>query len=147
MDGSTGTAETEHEVRSTLSSWAAAVKAGDLETIMAHYVPEIVSYDAVFALQFRGAEAYRAHWRSCLDSCSSMRFEIRDPQVAASGDVAFAHYLAFCGGVGHDGVEHSGWMRATAGFRKTDGRWLIVHEHFSAPFDPIGGKALFELQP
>jgi PhnB protein len=32
-------------------------------------------------------------------------------------------------------------------FRKTNGTWMIVHEHFSAPFDPESGKALFDLEP
>jgi ketosteroid isomerase-like protein len=26
-------------------------------------------------------------------------------------------------------------MRMTAGYRKTNGKWTVVHEHFSAPFD------------
>jgi ketosteroid isomerase-like protein len=38
-------------------------------------------------------------------------------------------------------------MRATVCFRKTNGEWMIVHEHFSAPFDPQSGKALCELEP
>jgi ketosteroid isomerase-like protein len=35
----------------------------------------------------------------------------------------------------------------TFGCRKTNGKWKIAHEHFSAPFDPVSGKALFDLQP
>ena len=31
--------------------------------------------------------------------------------------------------------------------RRQDGRWLIFHEHFSAPSDMESGKALFDLQP
>jgi hypothetical protein len=38
-------------------------------------------------------------------------------------------------------------MRASAGLRRRGGKWLIVHEHFSAPFDPASGKALFDLEP
>ena len=38
-------------------------------------------------------------------------------------------------------------MRATVCFRKTGRAWRIVHEHFSAPFDPESGKALFDLEP
>ena len=36
-------------------------------------------------------------------------------------------------------------MRVTVRFRKTNGTWMIVHEHFSAPFDPESGKALLDL--
>lgn len=38
-------------------------------------------------------------------------------------------------------------VRATVCYRKTNGRWLVVHEYFSAPFDIESGKALFDLQP
>ncbi|MCC2663201.1 MAG: hypothetical protein K0S35_1123, partial [Geminicoccaceae bacterium] len=48
---------------------------------------------------------------------------------------------------GADGKEQVGWMRATFCCRKTNGRWRIAHEHFSAPFDPESSKALFDLQP
>jgi hypothetical protein len=32
-------------------------------------------------------------------------------------------------------------------FGKTNGKWMIVHEHFSAPFDPESGKSLLNLEP
>ena len=38
-------------------------------------------------------------------------------------------------------------MRVTVCFRRTGGRWLIAHEHFSVPFDMESGKALMNLEP
>jgi ketosteroid isomerase-like protein len=38
-------------------------------------------------------------------------------------------------------------MRATICFRKINGEWKVVHEHYSAPFDMESGKALFDLEP
>jgi ketosteroid isomerase-like protein len=38
-------------------------------------------------------------------------------------------------------------MRATVGFRKSGGRWQVVHEHWSAPFDPATGKVMTDLAP
>jgi ketosteroid isomerase-like protein len=52
-----------------------------------------------------------------------------------------------CGAVGEDGKEDAGYMRVTFCCRKTSGKWLIAHEHFSAPFDPESGKALLRLEP
>ena len=64
----------------------------------------------------------------------------------AGGEIAFAHYLARCGATGLDGSEHLGWLRATTRFRRQpDGRWLIVHDHCSAPFDPRSGQTMFGL--
>jgi ketosteroid isomerase-like protein len=34
-------------------------------------------------------------------------------------------------------------MRATACFRKIGGRWRVVHEHVSLPFDPETEKVAY----
>jgi ketosteroid isomerase-like protein len=40
------------------------------------------------------------------------------------------------------------WTRATIGFRKIDGRWLVVHEHVSVPFHMDGSeRAALDLKP
>ena len=39
------------------------------------------------------------------------------------------------------------WFRTTLGFRRIAGRWLIVHDHGSAPFNPESGKASLGLEP
>ena len=50
-------------------------------------------------------------------------------------------------GPGPDGKEHVG-MDARDGLLPQYRRaWRIAHEHFSAPFDPESGKALFDLEP
>jgi uncharacterized protein (TIGR02246 family) len=135
------------QIRRLLDDWAAAVRAGDLERIMAAYTQDVLSFDAIAQLQFKGAEAYRRHWQACLEMCSEMLFELHDLAIEAEGGIAFGHYLVRCGGAGPDGQMQSGWMRVTVGFRRTGGRWQIAHEHFSAPFDPESGKALLALEP
>jgi ketosteroid isomerase-like protein len=141
-------ADDEAQIRARLDAWAKAARAKDIEGVMFHYAPDVVAFDAILALQFRGAAAYRKHWESCFTLCAGpTTFEIHDLDVTARDDVAFGHYLLHCGGTGPHGKEHIGWMRATACFRKTNGKWMIVHEHFSAPFDPESGKALFQLEP
>ena len=138
----------EDEIRALIDDWLTAIRAGDLDAIMAHYAPGVTAYDAVMALRFQGAAAYREHWRMCLSMCPGpMTFETDAPEIAAAGDLAFAHCLIRCGGPDDTGKVNASWMRMTAGYRRTGGRWKIVHEHFSAPFDPESGKALFELTP
>jgi uncharacterized protein (TIGR02246 family) len=135
-------------IRTLLDDWAKAARAGDLEGIMAVYAPDVLSYDAIAQLQFKGAEAYRKHWEMCVEMCSGpTTFEIHDLGIEAEGGVAFAHYLLRCGGTGPDGKEQTGWMRVTVGCRKERGRWRIAHEHFSVPFDMESGKALLGLEP
>jgi ketosteroid isomerase-like protein len=67
--------------------------------------------------------------------------------IEVGGDVAFARFLMHCGATLPDGTTHSGWMRATACYRRVNDEWKIVHDHCSVPFDPESCKALVELQP
>ena len=39
------------------------------------------------------------------------------------------------------------WFRKTLGLQKRGGRWLIVHDHGSVPFDPESGRASLALKP
>jgi ketosteroid isomerase-like protein len=136
------------QIRGLLDDWVKAARAKDVDGIMATYAPDILAFDAIAQLQFKGAAAYRKHWEACIAMCPGpMLFEIHHLDVTAQDEVAFGHYLARCGGTGPDGKEQIGWMRATVCFRKTGRAWRIVHEHFSAPFDPESGKALFDLEP
>jgi len=147
MDSPSLLARTETELRSQLEDWASAVRAKDIDRIFAHYAPDIVAFDAIAQLQFKGADAYRKHWETCMAMCPGpMIFELHELQITASDDLAFVHSLDRCGGTGPDGKEMTGWMRMTACFRKLHGQWRVVHEHFSAPFDPQSDKALW-LEP
>lgn len=138
----------EAEIRDLVETWRQAVLARDIDRIFSHYAPDIVAFDAIRELQFKGEDAYRRHWEACLSMCpqDTMIFEIHDLKIAAGEDVAFCHALNRCGGTGENGEEKSGWMRMTACYRKRNGKWLVVHEHFSAPFDMETLKVL-ELKP
>ena len=138
----------EDEIRGLLQSWANATRARDVDAIMAACAPEILAFDCHGRLRFKGADAYRGHLEACLPCMEGrMTFELHDLDVTAQGDVGFCHHPARCGGTGRDGREHGGWLRGTACFRRTGGTWQIVHEHFSAPFDPASGRALLDLRP
>lgn len=136
------------EVKSAISSWLTAIQARDADAIIAHYTPDIVAYDAVLQLQFKGRQAYRDHWKSCFDMCGGpMVFEPGDLDIQVSGELATVHGLIRCGGSDEQGNVQSAWMRMSSSYRKSEGKWQIAHEHFSAPFDMMSWKALFDLDP
>ena len=140
--------QSETEIRNMIADWQKAVTACDVPKVMTYYAPNVLAFDAVGKLQFKGAKAYGAHWQACIDHCKGpMTFEVHELGVTAAKQVAFGHYVVRCGGEGPDGAQHTSWLRATACFQKLDGQWKIVHEHFSAPFEMPSGKALFDLQP
>ena len=147
MNAESTLARSETEIRDALEDWARAVRARDVDRIFTHYAPDIVAFDAIAQLQFKGADAYRKHWEACMTMCTGpMIFELHELRVAAGAELAFVHALNRCGGTGPDGREMSGWMRMTTCLRKQHGAWRVVHEHFSAPFDVQSDKVLW-LEP
>jgi len=138
----------EAEIRKLLDDWVKAAGTFDIDRIMKAYAPDVLAFDAIAQLQFKGAQAYREHWQACAAMCPGpMIFEVHDLAIEAGDDIAFGHYLVRCGTIGEDGKEQAGYMRATFCCRKKSGKWKIVHEHFSAPFDPQSSKALLDLEP
>jgi uncharacterized protein (TIGR02246 family) len=68
--------------------------------------------------------------------------------VAVDGDVAYAYGLQRMTGTKIDGTEVELFFRATACFRRDNGRWRITHMHNSVPFAMDGSdKALLDLKP
>jgi ketosteroid isomerase-like protein len=53
--------------------------------------------------------------------------------VTTSGDVAYAHMLHLDSGTRRNGPEGAVWVRSTVCCHRTDGKWLITHEHISMP--------------
>lgn len=144
------TPEQEQQIRALIESWRQAAIARDVPRIVTHYTPDIVAFDAVMQLQFKGVEAYGKHWAACMEMCNEPGetvFEIDQLHIVAEQRSGYAHYLIRCGHRDSDGNEKSSWMRVSVGLRRTDAGWKIAHEHFSAPFDMESGKALFDLKP
>ncbi|MGI8740120.1 MAG: YybH family protein [Gammaproteobacteria bacterium] len=142
------TPSSEADIRALIDSWIKSVHAQDVAGIASHYAPDILAFDAIMQLQFKGREAYTKHWEACLAMCPGPGiFEMHDLRITAGEDVGFAHCLNRCGGTDESGEEKASWMRMTAGYRKSNGKGTVVHEHWSAPFDMESGKALFDLKP
>jgi len=60
-----------------IKQWTAAVRDKDLDAIMAYYAPDIVAYDAIIQLQFKGARPTAnigsSAWACAKGQCSSSR--------------------------------------------------------------------------
>lgn len=136
------------ELKALVDSWEADNSDRDVDAILGHYADDLLAFDAILQLQFQGRDVYKAHWKACLEMCPGpMTFEVHQLRQWGEGDVGFGHFLCRCAGTDAEGNAQGCWMRVTQGYRRIDGQWRIVHDHFSAPFDPQSGQALFELQP
>ena len=87
----------ESEIRQLIERWMQAVRDRDIPGIIAPYADDIVAFDAIQALQFKGKSAYTAHWEMCMGMCTGpMVFELAQLTVYAAGDLALAHWLNRC---------------------------------------------------
>jgi uncharacterized protein (TIGR02246 family) len=138
----------EAAIRELIDRFAKAFRAKDVDGVMAPFAPEIVSFDILPPLQAVGAETFVNHWREFFDSYQGpLHVEFPDVCVAAGEDVAFSHCLHRVKGTLKSGRQTDWWLRWTACYRKTSGKWQIVHEHVSVPVDLKSGRAIMDLQP
>ncbi|HZQ91603.1 MAG TPA: SgcJ/EcaC family oxidoreductase [Terriglobales bacterium] len=141
---------TEAAIKDLYERWATAFRARDIEAIMAMYArgDDVVAYDIVAPLEYKGAAAYRKDYEEFLGMFTGpIEVEFREMRVVASGDVGFVHALERISGTMKNGQKMDLWLRATSGVRKYDGKWLIVHDHISVPADMETGKAMMDLKP
>ncbi|MFZ5693188.1 MAG: YybH family protein [Pseudomonadota bacterium] len=135
-------------VRAALGAWANANRAMDIDAIMACYLPEAVSYDCHSVFQLRGAEAHRAHLAACFPHMRApVTFDLHELSIVSNGDLAFCHFTLRCGCTGSDDKEHWVWLRASSCLRLVAGKWLIAHDHCSAPFDPVSERVMLDAGP
>lgn len=138
----------ETRIRELHEEFETALKAKDLDRIIAQYDPDVIAFDAVGALQFVGLADYRAHWERCFEHCQGEGFfETHELHVTASGDMAYSRMLNHCGGPNAEGQMQTAWMRGSRIWAKRDGQWKVIHEHFSMPFDVETGQVCMSQEP
>ena len=151
QDGKKGQAAKVEEanIRALLEDWASAVRAKDSERVMSHYIPDILLFDLVPPLQYRGVDAYRKSLQEWfLTFQGPVGYEIRDVSITTGDGVAFSHSLNRISGRRTNGEETDVWVRATVCYRKINSTWMVAHEHVSVPFYMDGSvRAAVDLKP
>ena len=140
----------EMAVRGVLSNLTRAIRAKDAAGVIESLAEDEVTFDLAPPLKMGPAETHDpapleqwfASWQGPIVS------ESRDLTVEVGGDVAYAFGVQHMTGTKRSGEEVDLWFRATACFRRENGRWLITHMHNSVPFAMDGSdKALLDLRP
>lgn len=116
--------QNEEAIRRLVEDWAAAVRAIDMNAILANHATDMVMFDVPEPLQSLGLEAYRATWELFFQYSKGGpgSFDLSEVKVTASDQVAFVTAIL---------KIHDSPLRLTIGLRKPDGQWLIAHEHHS----------------
>ena len=140
----------EAKIRAVVQNFAAAFRAKDLDKIMSFYEPgdKLVAFDLVPPRQFVGWDAYKKDWQDFLSMFSGpITYDLIDLSVATDGNLAYSHNIEHIAGDLKDGGKLDLTVRVTDVYRKTGGKWLIVHEHVSVPVDLSTGKADLQSKP
>lgn len=138
----------EAQIRQQIESWTKALRAKDLDGLMSHYAQDILVFDLAPPLQYKGAVAYRKNWADWFPSFQgAVGYEIHDLSVTTGGDVAFCRSLNRITGKRTSGENTDVWVRATVGFRKIGGKWMVTHEHFSVPINMETFEGALDLKP
>jgi ketosteroid isomerase-like protein len=142
----TNTHHDEAQIRQLIVDQQSAICAKDVDRIMAYYTTDVIYFDCKPPFQTQGADALRRIWEECFPYFpDSFKTETRDLNIFVSGDLAFAHWLFRFTEMALDHPAMHTWLRFTAGYQRQQGKWQIVHEHCSVPFEPHTSQAVLTL--
>jgi len=134
-------------VAAVVEAWANGIRHKDVNAVAKCFVEDPVGFYLAPPLQ--ADEALRKNlteWFATFDG--PLGYEIKDPVISASGDVAWCHALNRLTGIKTDGERVDLWLRLTLGLKRLGEGWKIAHAHESVPFFMDGSeKAALDLQP
>lgn len=118
--------EDETAIRDVIELWAGAVRAGDIDEILARHTDDVVIFDVPMPPQSVGLDAYRKTWELFFqyNSGGPGSFDVDELTVTADETVAFCFGFVRI---------FDARVRITIGLRKQGGAWTIAHEHHSYP--------------
>jgi uncharacterized protein (TIGR02246 family) len=127
----------EAAIRRLVENWASAIRAKDIDGVLAHHTDEVLMFDVPPPTAVRGIAAYRETWPPFFEALTAgdAAFDIAELNVTAGETVAFATALLRCGSAEELANVREPRLRLTLGLRKVDGAWQIAHEHHSFPAD------------
>jgi ketosteroid isomerase-like protein len=139
----------EAQIRQIIDRWRMAISAKDLDAAMSHYASDILSYDLVPPLRYEGADAQKENLEEWFPTFTGpIGLDIRDLRITVGGGAAFATSLNRITGARTNGEQTDVWVRATICFVKSNGDWIVAHEHVSVPFYMDGSyRAAIDLKP
>ncbi|HET7715317.1 MAG TPA: nuclear transport factor 2 family protein [Bauldia sp.] len=139
--------EAEKEIRRDFDDWFRDAARKDLDAVMTRIAPDIVSYEHDAPLVYRGADSVREVCRRGFDAMpGKFRWDIPDLQIVVRDDLAITWGLNRMSAELPEGGKIEMWSRGTRAFRKIDGKWMMIHQHVSFPYDPATGQARLDLK-
>jgi uncharacterized protein (TIGR02246 family) len=118
--------------RAALDRWGA----GDPQGFLDVYAPGITYFDIGVEHRLDGHAAMADYYRPLIGKIRIPRYEMIDPQVQQHGDAAVLTYNLRSEAVQPDGKTVTVRWNSTAVYARIDGRWRMVHSHWSLTAAP-----------
>ena len=137
----------EKVIRGLIDAWYAALNRGDAAGLAVAYADDVAVASLAPPLWSHGKQAYingMAGWFSTFDG--PLKGEPEKLSIVAGDSVAFVNGFGHIVGKKNDGTPMDLRTRLTLCFEKRDGKWLIVADHTSVPFDMQNFMPLIDLK-
>lgn len=120
----------ENQILSLEQEQVEAFNKGDIDKILSYFDPDIVGFSSTKHSRFGGLEDLRKTFEYYLQKTSKLEYSISDHSVQIFDDMAILSFYWLAVMVfGKTRREVQG--RGSHIYRKKNGEWKIVHEHFS----------------
>jgi ketosteroid isomerase-like protein len=113
--------------RAALDRWGRGDPQGYIET----YAPEITYFDPFTERRVDGIDGMKAMLKPFVGKIKIDRYEMLNPRVQQTGDVAVLSFNLISHTRNADGSPRTVRWNSTEIYRRTAGKWKIVHNHWS----------------
>jgi len=140
----------EAEIRAMEAAMIKAFAAKDLDHGLAPYLQDetLFVFDAIPPRQYVGIKAWRANNEGFMAVFQGpLKAEMSDLSVTTNGKLGFGHNIQHISGTDKNGKPIDLTLRVSDGYRKINGKWMIVEEHLSFPVDLATGKPDLSSKP
>ncbi len=137
----------EQVIRGLIDDWYAALGRGEAAGLATAYAEDVAVANLAPPLWASGEQTYienMKEWFSTFDG--PLRGEAEKLSIAVGDSVAFANGVSHIVGKKKSGFVMDMRTRLTLCFEKRDGKWLVMSEHTSVPFDMQSFKPLIDLK-
>jgi uncharacterized protein (TIGR02246 family) len=148
-DGTNTPRNDEVQIRALLDRIAVAVKAKDIVSVMKAYLrsDELFVFNMGVPRHLSGSDALRQDWQDFFNQATRPNLEVEDLSITVVGKVAYSHAIMHSSWTKVDGTHKELMASVTDVYRKIDGKWLIVQDHWSIPINTATGTAEWMAKP
>ena len=132
--GLAATPAAESALRKLDEAELAGIQKREVKFVDAVYAPDVVMFPAYGQFKVEGLDLVHDAWKSLYDTFATItRCEWSERRYHASANGAWMSCLWYLEGTNSDGQALQLVLRVTRHYENRRGRWLVVHEHVSAP--------------